>query len=1239
MKFQQFSVFASLFAAAVVFGCSGGETPVEDIQDSSITSDVQHDVISVDRYEDVNDVRQDVVADTADIADTTATDIADTLDIPDSSDIEEIVECPGNYLCPCDNPSDCFSGLCVPTPNGSVCSRTCADVGDCPDGYACTTITMTGGDPIFGCVDRFPDICRPCITDDDCVPNVGADNRVYKCNKFDDNGSYCGAECVENRECPTGFICETVGEGETAYTQCMPESGECPCTERYSSAGYETECFVENPAGRCAGKRACDTVCDAATALVESCNLQDDNCDGMTDNGVPAEDCPLENTIGICTGSTICINGENNCQGAYAIAETCNNQDEDCNGTTDNGLGETTCGLGECLHTVANCQGGNLVPCEEFEGSVNEICDGLDNDCNGVTDNGFLDTDLDTIRDCVDPDDDDDTILDGDDNCPLDQNEFQENMDDDEFGDICDNDRDGDGYDNDVDNCPGTFNPDQTDDNHNDIGDDCENDWDSDTILNNVDNCPWVANPLQENMDFDLSGNVCDCDVDGDTIFNTGVDRDNQACGTPSPVDNCTTVPNTDQQDRNVNGIGDACESDWDSDGRLNTIDNCPWIANATQDNMDDDDSGDKCDCDIDGDDVYNTGFDRNNVACPTPTPADNCKTVANALQENMDTDAWGDACDCDIDADGDVNANPGCTGIDSDCAPTNPAIFHNATEKCNNVDDNCVNGIDEGCDDDNDDYCDNTMTTVGTPTVCPNGGGDCNDSNILVKPGATELCNLIDDNCVSGTDEGLGTTTCGLGQCTHTINNCASGEIQTCNPMQGSVAEICDGLDNSCEGTTDEGCDDDGDDFCDKTMTTLGTPAVCPNGGGDCNDAIPQIRPSATEKCDNIDNNCDLDIDEGCDDDGDLYCDQNMTYSGTPSICPNGPGDCNDMIYSRNPAATETCNGVDDNCNGATDDGLGTISCGLGICYHTMQACIAGEPPVCNAMLGSVTEICDGADNDCDGGTDEGCDDDSDDYCDSSMGTIGGPAVCPNGGGDCNDADSSIRPAATEKCNNIDEDCDLTADEGCDVDGDDYCNSSLIIVGTPTVCPNGGGDCNDNSAAVKPSASETCNNIDDDCSGTIDDNIAAAIDTFEPNESCIQYLNLSDIPEDAGAQQFTGKIYPSGDRDFYKVKFVESAHACVPFTSQTFRVTINLTPPTGLDCVDLNVILYNDADACVEQTRSNATGCGAKQIVFDYGGTCTFNDDKTFRFAVVGRAAADWECSGYTMTVDVALM
>ncbi|HNI55778.1 MAG TPA: MopE-related protein [Chitinophagales bacterium] len=166
----------------------------------------------------------------------------------------------------------------------------------------------------------------------------------------------------------------------------------------------------------------------------------------------------------------------------------------------------------------------------------------------------------------------------------------------------------------------------------------------------------------------------------------------------------------------------------------------------------------------------------------------------------------------------------------------------------------------------------------------------DCNDADAAINPGATEICNGMDDNCNGDIDEGAGATWY---------------------------------------------ADADGDTYGDAASTTVA--CDMPEGyvadATDCNDADAAVNPGATEVCNGVDDNCDGNIDEGltfetwyADADGDMYGDAGASVStcdGAPAGYVADAADCNDADAAVNPGATEVCNGIDDNCDGNIDEGI----------------------------------------------------------------------------------------------------------------------------------------------------------------------------------------------------------------------------------------------------------------------------------------------------------------------------
>jgi hypothetical protein len=125
-------------------------------------------------------------------------------------------------------------------------------------------------------------------------------------------------------------------------------------------------------------------VCEPGAASTETCNAIDDDCNGTVDDGFGA---PTTCGTGACARSVpMCSGGTPmTCTPGTPTAETCNAVDDDCNGTADDGLGSTTCGTGACRRTASNCVGGVPQVCAPGAPGT-EVCNGQDDDCDGNTD-------------------------------------------------------------------------------------------------------------------------------------------------------------------------------------------------------------------------------------------------------------------------------------------------------------------------------------------------------------------------------------------------------------------------------------------------------------------------------------------------------------------------------------------------------------------------------------------------------------------------------------------------------------------------------------------------------------------------------------------------------------------------------------------------------------------------------------------------------------------------------------
>jgi hypothetical protein len=783
----------------------------------------------------------------------------------------------------CTGNEDCTDeGYCVKNVDGNTCTITCVE--ECPAGHGCLLVqNAAGSDALFLCVKEAPAACSECDGDGHCFSpgtrciEIGGESR-------------CADPCTDG-VCPDGFDCEVFPRDRGAPSLlCVPVSGTC-------------QCVGDDP------------------GAAEICDGLDNDCDAEIDEDLEPEVCEVTNQLGVCQGWSACVDGGWACDAPEAEPEQ---------------------------------------------------CDGLDNDCDGSVDEDFADDDGDGLANCVDPD------------------------------------SDNDGLEGDADNCPADANPDQGD------------------------------------LDQDGVGDVCDPDVDGDGENNFG------DCAPTNP----DIHPGAEEL---CNGLDDDCDgqfdegfADSDADGLANCVDP---------------------DSDNDG----------------VPDDSDLCPNETDPSQTDLDGDGLGDACDDDKDGDGYTCTD---TGSCDDCNDQDPFVNGDAEEICDDLDNDCNGVVDEGfVDTDGDklaDCVDDDDDGDGDLDVL-----DCAPEDGSVFAFAQELCDGLDNDCDGSTDEDLGGISCGKGACQHEVAACAEGQPGQCNPFEGAEPEVCDGIDNDCDGLVDTA--DAEDLLVHDQMACEWQNGVC--GGTSkplelCQDGVWVVCPLAIYatvapdyevgnelSCDGLDNDCDGLTDE----DFTLLQATGDTVAGTGLLC--GTGACAGGVTVCNAAGDgtvcatsgfatqELCNGEDDDCDGlvdAADDSMSVADVPpcknqLGVCEGSIMPpalCVEGQWTACgdaeyaahSQLYQASTETdCDGLDNDCDGQADE-------DFVlvlatgatVSGLDVDCGVGPCAGGHTQCAEDESGLEcstagVAATELCNDDDDNCDGLVDNGAEA----ACISNVCSGGT----------------------------------------------------------------------------------------------------------------------------------------------------------------------------------------------
>ncbi len=540
-------------------------------------------------------------------------------------------------------------------------------------------------------------------------------------------------------------------------------------------------------------------------------------------------------------------------------------------------------------------------------------------------------------------------------------------------------------------------------------------------------------------------------------------------------------------------------------------------------------------------------------------------------------------------------DAPSGFADNSDDCDDSEASTWPGANEVCDEADNDCDTAVDENASDlgtwyldtDGDGYGDPDATQAsceGSDTLVADAT-DCDDGDAEVHPGATELCNGEDDDCDGLVDDDdpdvadpatwyTDADSDGHGDASSPVSACeapstAVDDDTDCDDTDATVSpsatEICNGTDDDCDalvddddpdvtGTTTWYLDVDSDGYGNAAFSTdtCEAPSSYVADATDCDDAHADAHPGGTEVCDGLDNDCNGDTDDDdadvdtstggtwyADSDGDGYGD-----AGTPVAACDQPAatttddqDCDDADPAVNPAASETCSGVDDDCDGLVDDDdpadattwyADNDSDGDGDPLNTATACTPGTGYVANAddcddtdpaISTNATELCDGVDNDCDGTTDGPdawdatswyADSDGDGHGDATSSTLACDA--PTGhvasDDDCDDTDPALSPSAAEECDDIDNDCDGAIDEDFvtgqtfyrDADGDGLGDPADSVVGceAPSGYVDNADDCDDTGTDSDGDGLEDC--MDDDRDG---DGLANDLDA-DPDDASV---------------------------------------------------------------------------------------------------------------------------------------